>query len=57
MLIADLRTEVATLLRERIPNLRLVLVCGSHARGDATAESDLDVAFDAVMPLDAALVA
>ena len=41
---AALRREIVRVLRVAVPGLQLVLLFGSHARGDATAASDVDVA-------------
>jgi uncharacterized protein len=41
---AALRREIVRVLRGAVPGLRLALLFGSHARGDATAASDIDVA-------------
>ncbi len=40
-----LRREIVRVLRAAIPGLQLVLLFGSHARGDTTPASDVDVAF------------
>ncbi len=39
-----LRHEIVQVLRAAVPGLQLVLLFGSHARGDATPASDVDVA-------------
>ena len=39
-----LRREIVRVLRVAVPGLQLVLLFGSHARGDATPASDVDVA-------------
>jgi len=41
----ELRSEIVRVLRAAVPGLQLVLLFGSHARGDATPASDVDVAF------------
>jgi uncharacterized protein len=41
---AALRREIVRVLRDAVPGLQLVLLFGSHARGDATPRSDVDVA-------------
>jgi predicted nucleotidyltransferase len=40
------------LLRARVPGLRVVWLHGSHARGDARADSDVDLALVADAPVD-----
>ena len=52
-----LRQDVVDVLRTTVPGLQLALLFGSHARGDATPASDVDVAFLASAPLAPALVA
>jgi uncharacterized protein len=39
------RREIVRVLRAGVPGLQLALLFGSRARGDATPESDVDVAF------------
>lgn len=46
-----LRRDVVRVLRSAVPGLQLVVLYGSHARGDATAASDVDVAFLCAAPL------
>jgi uncharacterized protein len=48
---ADVRRDVVRVLRGAIPDLQLVVLFGSHARGDATPASDVDVAVLATAPL------
>ncbi len=52
----ELRQNVVQVLRDAVPGLQLALLYGSHARGDATPASDVDVAFLAPAPLAPALV-
>ena len=52
-----LRQNVVRLLRTAVPGLQLALLYGSHARGDATPASDVDVAVLAPGPLAPALAA
>lgn len=40
-------------LKRAIPELRAIYLFGSHARGDATQESDVDIAVLAARPLEA----
>ena len=40
-----LRRDIVRVLRAGVPGLQLALLFGSHARGDATPASDVDVAF------------
>lgn len=47
-----LRATVVRVLLEAAPELRLIVLYGSHARGDATPASDVDVAILAPRPLD-----
>lgn len=47
---------VVDLLRARVPGLVLVVLYGSHARGDARRESDVDLALLADEPLDQLLL-
>lgn len=51
-----LRLEVVRVLRGAVPGLQLVMLFGSHARGDATSSSDVDVAVLASAPLEPALL-
>jgi uncharacterized protein len=51
-----LRQDVVRVLRAAVPGLRLVLLFGSHARGDETPASDVDVALLAPAPLATTLV-
>jgi uncharacterized protein len=46
-------SAAADLLRARVAGLRVVWLFGSHARGDAHAESDVDLAVLADAPLGA----
>ena len=52
-----MRQDVLDVLRTAVPGLQLALLFGSHARGDATPASDVDVAFLASAPLAPSLVA
>ena len=52
----ELRQNVVQVLRDAVPGLQLAVLYGSHARGDATPASDVDVAFLAPAPLAPALV-
>lgn len=45
MIGGPLRREIVRVLRARVPGLQLALLFGSHARGEATPSSDVDVAF------------
>ena len=51
-----LRHEVVRVLRGAVPGLQLAVLFGSHARGDATPTSDVDVAILATAQLEPALV-
>ncbi len=51
-----LRQDVMRVLRATVPGLQLALLYGSHARGDATPASDIDVAFLAPAPIAPSLV-
>jgi uncharacterized protein len=48
---ASTRQTIVALLRDRFPELVLIVLFGSEARGDATLESDLDVAVLGGRPL------
>ena len=52
-----LRHEVVRVLQAAVAGLQLVVLYGSHARGDATPTSDVDVAFLAPAPLAPARLA
>lgn len=45
MAAGTLRGEIVRELRTSVPGLQLVILFGSHARGDETPASDVDVAF------------
>ena len=47
-----LRATVVRVLLEAVPELRMIVLYGSHARGDATPASDVDVAILAPTKLD-----
>ena len=40
-----LRRDIVRVLRDGVPGLQLAILFGSHARGEATSASDVDVAF------------